>query len=250
VESSGSRATAAMLQEFVPSRGDAWFAVLNALAEDRAVATRLAVDVGELTRRLHAALASRPDDPRFPHRPASDEEVAQWRSSADLQLELAIAATRGDARAQLTALAPAVRARFETAFASADGAMVSRIHGDYHLGQLLARTDGGYSVIDFEGEPAQPLAARLRPTSPLRDVAGMLRSLDYAARTADAPPGWLAAARLGFMDGYGGIGAGGPELLDGFELAKACYEVRYEASNRPDWLWLPLAAVARLARQD
>jgi predicted trehalose synthase len=130
---------------------------------------------------------------------------------------------------------------------------VSRIHGDYHLGQLLTRPDGGYSVIDFEGEPARPLAERRLPSSPLRDVAGMLRSLDYAARTvaaeADAfdAQAWLGRARNAFLAAYGGVGHDEQSLLDAFELEKACYEIRYEAGNRPGWLWLPLAAVERLA---
>jgi maltokinase len=139
-------------------------------------------------------------------------------------------------------------ARFAEGFAFASGgAQVSRIHGDYHLGQLLARGDGGYSVIDFEGEPARPLAERRTPASPLRDVAGMLRSLDYAARTAQAAPTWLEQARASFLDGYGGIRPDEQRLVDAFELEKACYEVGYEANNRPDWLWLPLAAIERLA---
>ncbi|MEO5987095.1 MAG: hypothetical protein ABIW50_01630, partial [Candidatus Limnocylindria bacterium] len=112
--------------------------------------------------------------------------------------------------------------------------------------------DGGLSVIDFEGEPARPMPERRAAASPLRDVAGLLRSLDYASRTTqrDHPgfdgDGWLAQARAVFLEAYGGIGQDQSSLLDAFELEKACYEVRYEANNRPDWLWLPLAAVERL----
>ena len=96
------------------------------------------------------------------------------------------------------------------------------------------------------------MSERRLPGSPLRDVAGMLRSLDYAARTAErtAPfdtGSWLAQARGAFIGAYGGIGPHELGLLEAFELEKACYEVRYEASNRPDWIWLPLAAVERLA---
>ncbi len=158
---------------------------------------------------------------------------------------------------RLVELAPAVTARFADTFGSATGeARASRIHGDYHLGQLLARTDGGFSVIDFEGEPARPLAERRQPGSPMRDVAGLLRSLDYAARTAarDAPAfdaeDWLAGAREAVIGAYGSISATEAGLLQAFELEKACYEVRYEASNRPDWLWLPLAALERIALAD
>jgi len=253
-EADGELAAAAMLQAFVPSAGDAWVSMLGALAADPERGVELAARIGEVTARLHAALASQPDAPGFPSRPATVAETGAWRAAAEGQLAIAVAAVSGDAHERMVAMAPAVTARFADTFGSAtDAARVSRIHGDYHLGQLLARTDGGFSVIDFEGEPARPLAERRSPTSPLRDVAGMLRSLDYAARTAErATPGfeaeaWLARARDAFIDAYAGIGPGDVGLLAAFELEKATYEVRYEASNRPDWLWLPLAAVERLA---
>ena len=256
LESDAGTAAAAMLQAFVPSNGDAWSAMLGALAADPDRATRIAAQVGDLTARMHQALASRASLPNFPARPATPEETAAWRASGERQLAQAVTAVGGEAHARLVELAPRITARFADTFGSAVGeAAVSRIHGDYHLGQLLARPDGGFSVIDFEGEPARPLEERREPSSPLRDVAGMLRSLDYAARTAEAgahapaldADRWLADARIAFLEAYGGVDAERQGLLDAFELEKACYEVRYEASNRPGWLWLPLAAVERLA---
>jgi maltokinase len=256
VDANGRRCAAAMLQAFVPSRGDAWAAMLDALAIDPERATTMAAEVGHLTRRLHAALASRPEHPEFPARSASPEEAAAWRASAEQQLAEAVTAVSGEAHARLVALAPRISARFADTFGAASGeASITRVHGDYHLGQLLARLGGGFAVIDFEGEPARPIEERRRPGPPLRDVAGMLRSLDYAARTAEAgrhaegfdAGGWLGQAREAFLAAYGGIGAEDRALLDAFELEKACYEVRYEANNRPGWLWLPLAAVERLA---
>ena len=250
------RAAAAMLQAYVPSRGDAWAAMLEALATEPGGGIGMAAEIADLTRRMHGALASRPDDPDFPARTATVDETSSWRASAERQLAQAVTAVGGADHDRLVGLAPAVRARFADTFGRATGeATVSRIHGDYHLGQLLAREGGGFSVIDFEGEPARPLEERRHPSSPLRDVAGLLRSLDYAARTAadgrhasgfDADA-WLAEARAAFLEAYGEIGPEDAALLDAFELEKACYEVRYEANNRPDWLWLPLAAVERLA---
>jgi predicted trehalose synthase len=252
----GEPAAAAMLQAFVPSTGDAWAAMLHALADDPGRGVVIAATVGRVTAAMHAALASRPDDPAFPARTATLAETAAWRASAERQLAQAVTAVSGEPHDRLVALAPAVTARFADTFGSATGeARVSRIHGDHHLGQLLARTDGGFSVIDFEGEPARTLEERRQPGSPLRDVAGLMRSLDYAARTAartasrfDAD-GWVREARAAFIGAYGAIGESDAALLEAFELEKACYEVRYEASNRPDWLWLPLAAVERLARR-
>jgi maltokinase len=249
----GESAAAAMLQALVPARGDAWAAMLDHLARDPDEATRQAAAIGGVTASIHAALASRPDDPAFPARPATAEETAGWRASAERQLAQAVTAVSGHDHDRLVALSPAITARFADTFGPASGeAIVTRIHGDYHLGQLLERRDGGYSVIDYEGEPARPLAERRAPSSPLRDVAGLLRSLDYAARTVaregdlDADD-WLPRARAAFLGAYGGIGPDRQGLLDAFELEKACYEVRYEANNRPDWQWLPLAAVERLA---
>lgn len=250
----GTRAAAAMLQAYVPSTGDAWATMLRSLADDPRRGFEIAAAIGEVTAAMHAALASRPDQPSFPARAATVAETAAWRASAERQLAQAVASVDGEARDRLVALAPASTARFADAFGSATAeARVSRVHGDYHLGQLLARVDGGFSVIDFEGEPARPLQERRQPGSPLRDVAGLLRSLDYAARSAArADPGfdaegWLPEARGAFIGAYGGIGAPEAGLIEAFELEKACYEVRYEASNRPEWLWLPLAAVERLS---
>jgi maltose alpha-D-glucosyltransferase/alpha-amylase len=249
--SDGEPCAAAILQAFVPATGDGWTAMLGHLADDPAAGVRAAAEIGLLTRRLHDALASRPDEPGFPARAATSADTGAWRASAEAQLAQAIGSVSGEAHERLVRAAPLVRERFADAFGRATGdERVTRIHGDYHLGQLLA-TDRGFMVIDFEGEPARPLAERRAPTSPLRDVAGMLRSIDYAARTAergDPAPGfaaerWLPAARDAFLGACGDIG----QLVEAFELEKACYEIRYEANNRPDWLWLPLEALERVA---
>src|SRR5687767_8176475 len=218
-------AAAAMLQAFVPSSGDAWAAMLRALASDPDGGVEIAASVGRATAAMHAALASRPDHPSFPARPATVPETAAWRASAERQLAQAVTSVSGKAHARLVQLAPALSARFADTFGSATGgAVVSRLHGDYHLGQLLARTDGGFSVIDFEGEPARPLEERRLPGSPLRDVAGLLRSLDYAARTNERESagfdagGWLAEARSAFLGAYAAIGPSEAALLTAFEL--------------------------------
>jgi len=144
-----------------------------------------------------------------------------------------------------------------------------RIHGDLHLGQTL-RTSLGWKVVDFEGEPAKPLAERRLPDSAWRDVAGMLRSFDYAAQSvvkdlhaADAPglqisyraKEWLARNRGAFLEGYierRVEGGGGPltpaeeAMIDAYEADKAAYEVIYEARNRPSWVDIPLQAINRI----
>ncbi len=254
----GQSAVAAMVQSYIPSTGDAWAAMLEALASGPEHGIAMAATIGGLTARMHAALASRPDDPAFPSRAATPEEAARWRASAERQLSEAVTAVSGSAHERLVALAPSITRRFADTFGSiARQTPVSRIHGDYHLGQLLRAADGGFSVLDFEGEPARPLSERRAPGSPLRDVAGLLRSLDYAARSAESAahvPGfdvarWLGDARRAFLGAYGPIPEESRALLAAFELEKACYEVRYEANNRPDWLWLPLAAVARIAAE-
>lgn len=250
----GEPCAAGMLQAFLPARGDGWGWILGRLAAGPGGAAQAVADterIGAITAELHAALASHPDAPGFPARLATLDELAAWRASAEGQRTGAIEALTGEARARLEAVAPRIAERL-AAIQDADTARATRIHGDYHLGQLL-RTERGFAVIDFEGEPARPLAERRQPASPLRDVAGMLRSLDYAARMAQRggaidfePDAWLTGARAAFLSAYGGLPPGGEGLLAAFELEKACYEVRYEANNRPEWTWLPLAALERL----
>jgi trehalose synthase-fused probable maltokinase len=251
----GEAHSAAMLQALVRSTGDAWGWVLDRLAsepEGPADAIRGIADIGRLTAGMHAALASRPESPGFPSRLASGEELVAWAASAERQLSAALAVVEGATKPRLAALEPRINAGL-AAIREAGAVRVSRIHGDYHLGQLL-RTESGFTVIDFEGEPARTLAERRAPASPLRDLAGMLRSLDYAAHAAvgetspsDGRTEWAGAARAAFLDGYGGVGQEEEPLLAAFELEKACYEVVYEANNRPDWTWLPLGALERLA---
>jgi trehalose synthase-fused probable maltokinase len=141
------------------------------------------------------------------------------------------------------------------------GGRLIRIHGDYHLGQVIRGGDGEWVVLDFEGEPGRPLPERRRKRSPLRDIAGMLRSFSYAAAAVEllrgrrAPEGWEEEARERFLEGYMAqidpavLPAGATavaKLLAIFELERAVYELRYELDNRPDWVGIPVACITRL----
>ena len=162
-----------------------------------------------------------------------------------------------------------MRERIEAIAGCAPIGLKTRIHGDYHLGQVLIAQDD-VMIVDFEGEPARPLAERREKSSPLRDVAGMLRSLDYAAsaaierfasrtgevpeRIAAAAAAWRDRATQDFLDAYfatapelaGSGGASRPELLELFLLQKAFYEIAYETANRPAWLPIPVRGVLAL----
>lgn len=167
----------------------------------------------------------------------------------------------GEAVPEIAAYVDSLRSRFD-ALAELDQPLrVQRIHGDLHLGQAL-RTVKGWKVIDFEGEPAKPLADRVELDSPLRDVAGMLRSFDYAAAATLHQFGksdqlhyradeWAERNRTAFLDGYASVagdhGTSHDLVLRAYEADKAVYEAVYEARNRPTWLAIPLAAIASLA---
>ena len=138
-------------------------------------------------------------------------------------------------------------------FASLEDAHLDaqRVHGDFHLGQTL-HTPSGWKIIDFEGEPAKSLAERVAPDSVWRDVAGMMRSFDYAAASVplEGATAWRDGCRDAFLAGYSGGRSLAPEdagLLAAYEADKAVYEVVYEVRNRPDWAAIPLGALAALA---
>ncbi|MGH3897702.1 MAG: maltokinase N-terminal cap-like domain-containing protein [Pseudonocardiaceae bacterium] len=159
----------------------------------------------------------------------------------------------------LSASGPTLRAAFDAVRGLSGPVMIQRVHGDLHLGQVL-RSVTGWVLIDFEGAPMESLAERIAPDSPLRDVAGMLQSFEYAAHhlwLGDADPqqhsavvlAWIIHNRDAFCDGYAQVAPDPREqavLLRAFQLDKAIYEVDYEYNNRPLWLPVPLAAVARL----
>jgi maltokinase len=172
----------------------------------------------------------------------------------------AVMCSRLAAAAQIAPVLADLTPGLQAAFAQVgEGTLATqRVHGDFHLGQTL-RTPQGWKIIDFEGEPAKTMAERLAPDSPWRDVAGMLRSFDYAAATVPGPGAarWLASAREAFLTAYADGPSGGTHprglseqeraILRGYEADKAVYELVYEVRNRPDWTAIPLGAIRVLA---
>jgi len=295
----------AVAQGFVRNQGDAWSWTLGQIkrllddalvhetaGEEPGVATAaehpletLAPFLATLGRRLaemHVALARDTDDPDFAPEPLVAEDVAGWTDTAvaEASAALDLLASRladlpADALAPATALLGGRAALMDTIRAAArpmTGGLKIRIHGDLHLGQVLVAA-GDAIIVDFEGEPLRPLAERRAKSAPARDVAGMLRSLDYAADAAmrdltPPPPGppdprpdlvrrWRGAAREVFLAAYiAGLGetaiwpaeqADREALVDLFVAGKAAYELTYELTNRPAWVGIPIAALLALA---
>lgn len=241
----GGRATGhlAFAQEFLPGVQDAWRVALAAAAAGLDFSGQ-ARTLGIATASVHATLAT-----TMPTSEVTPDDIDTIIQSMNSRLADAITEVP-----ELQRFATAIHAVFERA-SQASWPAQQRIHGDYHLGQVLALPEGGWMLVDFEGEPLRPMRERSRLDSPLRDIAGMLRSFDYvcgslAVGGISLSPNWGESARAAFEDGYGE--ASGRDirhsraLVDAFELDKALYETVYEARNRPGWLSIPVDAIERL----
>jgi maltose alpha-D-glucosyltransferase/alpha-amylase len=274
----GESSTLGVLQDWIESEGDGWSHVVSRLRRSGA-GTRLDSlprdlrAMGAITADLHAALATHTADPAFAPEPVATSDVQTWLASLRTRaartfdlVERTIDTWGDDARAlgeSLLAIRPHAPALAEPP-PSARGFQKIRIHGDYHLGQIL-RTRDGFTVLDFEGEPTRPLAERRLKQCALKDVAGMVRSFDYAveaAREQDSNAGEdtlsSQALRESFLDAYVAAAfAHGAAFLpsdrriidawvDFFEIGKALYEVEYEINNRPAWVAIPLRGILRI----
>jgi trehalose synthase-fused probable maltokinase len=233
----------AFAQEFLPGVQDAWRVALAAAAAGTDFSEE-ARTLGIATAGVHATLAA-----NMPTSDVTTDDIDSVIGSMHRRLADAITEVP-----ELSRFEPAIRDVFELA-SLAQWPAQQRIHGDYHLGQVLAVPDRGWVLVDFEGEPLRPMKERSRLDSPIRDIAGMLRSFDYVAGSlavggAESSPGWADSARAAFEEGYGE--ASGRDirhsraLVDAFEIDKALYETVYEARNRPGWLSIPVEAIERL----
>ncbi|MDQ3443604.1 MAG: hypothetical protein M3490_08360 [Chloroflexota bacterium] len=262
----------AAVQGFVSNQGDSWRWLPKALgdstAEDR---TRLLTSIrtlGTRTGELHVALSDDDGVEEFasiiighPEVDAIEERLGREARNTASMLHRQGACSHSESEELASSLLASV--------SHADallGTLQTRVHGDYHLGQVL-RVGDDFVIIDFEGEPSRPMNERRQTHSPLKDVAGMLRSIDYAVATAtqlstSTSPrdlfAWREDAERAFIDGYLGVVGretqalvpadpqAFAEALDIFMIEKALYEVRYELDNRPDWLEIPFGALRRI----
>lgn len=260
----GESTTMGMLQQFVPDAVDGWAmattSVRDLMADPRRRPDEVGGDFAAEAHRLGHAVATVHAELRGT---LGEQDVDED------EFERTVAAMCGrldrvtDAVPELAPFAPALRAAFGRIREVSAPVRMQYIHGDLHLGQVL-RTVNGWLLIDFEGEPAAPAQERAALRSPLRDVAGMLRSFDYAAhqllvgqdddeRLVERALEWARRNREAFCDGYAEVSLDSvgdprshPELLRAFELDKAVYEVAYEHANRPEWLPVPLSSISRL----
>jgi trehalose synthase-fused probable maltokinase len=303
----GRQMAQGMLQAFVPNQGDAWSFTLRALGEFYDVVAARSCDeapkqdsnvpefargtldpyldaaalLGQRTAEMHLALASEKQDPAFVPEPFSREFQTALEQIILSLMAKAFGLLRDktsnlpeqwrDRAAKLTGQEQEIAGRFHTALGRPIRAMRTRIHGDYHLGQVL-RTGSDFVIIDFEGEPARPIAERRIKRSPLQDVAGMLRSFHYAAFAPllgedkmDADKGskigawaewWNALVTNRFLKKYfetAGEAAYLPQskeetktVLELHLLEKAIYELWYELNNRPTWVGIPLQGISEI----
>jgi trehalose synthase-fused probable maltokinase len=254
-------ATLGVLQEYLAGATDGWDLALDALASDPEAFLAEVHALGVVTGEMHSALGSEASDPAFAPEEPSGEAISILTATIDEEIErIFVELPEDEALDPIRGRGQDVQERLQVLASVGAGGRMIRTHGDYHLGQTML-ADRGWVILDFEGEPARPMSQRRLKRSPLRDVAGMLRSFSYAAagsgilRGAPPPEEWEDRARATFMDGYfetvdTALLPPGDEatlkLLSIFELEKAVYELRYELNNRPDWVAIPVAGIARL----
>ncbi|WP_432488987.1 maltokinase N-terminal cap-like domain-containing protein [Kineococcus sp. SYSU DK018] len=239
----------AHLTEFLAGSQDAWRVATAAVEQGRDFSAE-AGELGAATAEVHAVLAR-----EMPTEPATPERLSAVADGLAARVAWACTAVP-----RLRELSRAATERVEAVRRVSGAPDLQRVHGDYHLGQVLRSAERGWVLLDFEGEPLRPLAERSLPDLALRDVAGMLRSFDYAAASGAGSAGteaagrWAARCREAFLAAYAagtGVdprepGSAAATLLAALELDKALYEVVYEVRNRPDWAHIPLSAVERL----
>ncbi len=265
-------ATLGVAQRFFADAVGGWELALDQITSDPAVFLAELGRLGTVTAELHNTLASEANDPAFSPEEPSAESLSLLTATIDEDIERIFVRLPADERvARIAGRGQDVRERFAMRAHIGSGGRAIRTHGDYHLGQTLHRSDpthpGGsdWLIIDFEGEPARPLFERRQKRSPLRDVASMLRSFAYAASAAEimrgipTPGAFEEQARRTFLEHYFSVidpallpagEAAILNLLAIFELEKAVYELQYELDNRPDWLPIPVAGIARLLESE
>ena len=285
----GGQEVMAVVQAFIPGEGDAWEwtasyigRAIDELAHGEGelgdlllIYENFARTLGRRLGEMHLVLAQESDDPAFSPAIADETQVERWIARVGGRIGAAFDNLRNqrdtlmeEDRALVDQILPRrdeLLGIVERLCQAGRGSLLHRVHGDFHLGQVLVAS-GDVMIIDFEGEPAQPLAERRAKDSGWRDVAGILRSLDYAlaagrrnasagreeryealelAFRATAPAALLAAYREAISPAPG-LDPGDTRLLDLFIVEKAAYEVNYEVSNRPDWLAVPLRGLTGL----
>ncbi|HEX5617076.1 MAG TPA: phosphotransferase [Solirubrobacteraceae bacterium] len=258
-------ATLGILQEYLVGAQDGWELALEEVGSDPDAFLERLRALGEVTGELHTALGSDNSNPDFAPDEPSQEALSLLTADVDEQIErIFVDLPETDAVAPIRGRGQDVREKLQALSHIGAGGRVIRTHGDYHLGQTML-SDRGWVILDFEGEPARPLPERRLKRSPLRDVAGMLRSFSYVVAGARLLRGvavaddWEDRARAVFLEGYFDRvepsllppgEAPTRQLLSVFELEKAVYELRYELNNRPDWVAIPVAGIVRLLDSD
>ena len=255
-------ATLAIAQDFVPDGRDGWELALDELGADPDRFLARLRELGEAIGTMHAVLGSDPTDPDFAPEEPGTEALSLLQATIDEDIERLFIELPDDNEvlAPIVGRGEEIRDRLQLMSHVGTGGKLIRHHGDLHLGQTL-RTANRWIVLDFEGEPARPITERRRRRSPLRDVAGMLRSFAYVASASEqqrgnpVPEAWEHRARQTFLTGYRETveptllppGERATESLLGiFELEKAVYELRYELDHRPEWVGIPVAGIERL----